>query len=235
MENLDRKVNRVINAQTVKLLENGEMKFSCIGFDADEGHIEKGVTSVRIWHDQPNFYSSADSGFRLVGKNYFIGEAKVNWIPKYALRKPEFKGTNEEELVDGYVILLPDTECEKLYQKAIQAKREIRGWIDLWYLSKSQHYDFMFRWGKKAKVVELENRVEEDWKKLEEKGLVINNVLYNPQFLYIISTDEKIKEKCFKKAKEFGLTWITPNACVADNEDNFKNLIKSYYEWRKRF
>lgn len=225
-------VDRIIDAKVVTLLGNGEMEFSSIGFDADKGYIEKGVTSVRIWHSQPHFYSSIDCMGGLMEQNYFMGEAKINWLPKYGSHFPVNRWYNQGkiEISDSYVILFSENENKELFQKAIQAKKEIRNWIDQWYQSESMHYDYVvFRRVSREKTEELRNKVEEGWKTLREKGLVLNDTLYNPQFLYIILTDEDIKKKCFKDAKRFGVTWITPNACVADDEEEFKNLIKSCY------
>ena len=244
MFGMDKKVIRLIDAREVIKKENGEIVLREIGFDMGIGYVHGGYTSIKIKYDHPMFFSSVDSGACLFEHNYFLGEVQVGWIPRQTNQRPKHYRKNmsdyekiRDKYVNSFELLLPERYCrESLFEKALENRSKISEWIRLWYNYTDIEYCRMNRLpiNPEADSQKIEMQADRIWEELSKEGLTEGNALINPQYLFVIPS-KSVKRSCYNKANNFGVKWITPNACVADNRKDFISLIKACYREEETF
>lgn len=234
MFGMDKKVIRLIDAREVIKKDNGEIILQEIGFDMGIGYVQGGNTSIKIKYDHPMFFSSVDSGACSFDRNYFLGEIQIGWNPRKNMTDHEMANEN---FVNSFVVLLPERCCrQSLFEKALKKRKKIMEWIKLWHDYAEIEYCRVNRLPIQPKEdgQQIKMKADKIWEELSEEGLTEGNALINPQYLFVIPS-KSVNTSCYNKASSFGVKWITPNACVADNRTDFITLIKACYREEETF
>ena len=231
---LGKKVTRIISAKEV-VIGQGKMWMSDICFDKGVGKISAGFTNVAFKYDSPRFFSVLDSG-EFLPYNYFIGEVDVRWSPKVTNKIWDAHETISdskavcEQIIDGYTLYIPERlSIITVYRNAVKRKREIDEWITLWQLYEEEKYKVLLKKGSYVEAKMIADKADVIWKNLEKEGLIVDDMLLNPQQVFVLA-QRSVKQECYNHAKDFGVEWITPNVCISEREESFFDLMSKYYE-----
>ena len=124
----------------------------------------------------------------------------------------------------------PESNSKTLLEKVFAHAADIR---KMWsFLSCSENFEAVksVSTGEKAEFYQKQSEdfrkvADEIMSKLKSEGIATDEQMYTPEYMYIFP-EYRMKEIYYKLARDYQVNWITPNACIAENDVLFETYCK---------
>lgn len=137
---------------------------------------------------------------------------------------------------NSYHVVLRDPlpKGNELMEKVFARAADIR---KMWsFISCSENFKSVesISTGEKAEFYKMQaenfrKTADEIMATLKSEGIATDDVIYTPAYMYIFPVI-KMDESYYKIARDYQVNWVTPNVCVAEDE----NLFKTYCQVCKK-
>lgn len=178
-----------------------------------------GATSIKI--EKPGVPEPDDKMPAVVSSlDHFCGQYSIDWTAASEDEDESFRITLTESKMNSVAMA----------KKVFEYEDDVRNFEK----TQSHYFDAKrianYAMGQEAeeaavKVSQYEEELKALHSKLQEAGIIRENFLYVPAYMYIFPK-QKMDESYYKRATFFRIKWLTPNVCITQSSSFFRKYCE---------